>query len=39
LPASLIAGWGWERFGHVTPFVFGAVMAFVAYMVLGIRDK
>ena len=39
LPASLIAGWGWERFGHGTPFVFGAVMALVAFLVLGFNTK
>lgn len=41
LPASIIGGALWNQFGHAAPFIFGAVLAFAAAILLIIfyRDR
>jgi len=41
LPASLIAGWLWDKFNPAVPFYFGAGLAFVAMLgiTLLIKEK
>lgn len=36
LPASIIGGFLWDNYGHAVPFIFGAVMAFLAAVLLSI---
>ena len=36
LPASIIAGWLWDAFTPAAPFFFGAGLAFIAAVALGV---